>query len=67
MNAVTVRIMIEAFAINARIESMKAANAERDRNGLALAYNEKALSDEADALSILARDLFNAWQQGLAV
>lgn len=66
MNAVTTRIMIEAFAINAEIESMKAANAERAQRGESMAYTEKSFQASADALSILARDLFNAWQQGLA-
>lgn len=66
MNAVTARIMIEAFAANARIEAMKAENAERCRQGLANAYGEKSFQSEADGLSILARDLFNLWQQGVA-
>jgi len=42
------------FAIQAEIEGMKAANIEREAQGYALAYGEKAFADTAEELRVLA-------------
>lgn len=47
-------ILVEAMAVNADIEAMKAANQERLRRALALAYNEEAFDNRASTLRSLA-------------
>jgi hypothetical protein len=43
----------------ARIEAMKALNAEREQRGHAQAYDEAAFADEAHRLELLAIDVIN--------
>lgn len=60
MNYTEARIlssMAQVYAAQARIEAMKAANAERERKNLAQAYPEKAFSDEANFIDMLASDI----------
>jgi len=42
------------FAVQAEIEGMKAANVEREAQGYALAYGEKAFAEAAEELKVLA-------------
>ena len=66
MNAVTARILIDAYAINAEIEGMKAANQTCVLAGVALCYLRGDFDEKAQALSHLAHGLHEAWQQGAA-
>lgn len=66
MNAVTARILIDAYAINAEIEGMKAENEDRARRGLSVAYTEEAFEKHAAQLRNLSNALYDAWQQGQA-
>lgn len=67
MNAVTARIMIEAFAVNAEIEGMKAANQACILVSAPLCYLRGDFDEKANALSHLANSLYDAWQQGTAL
>ena len=49
-----VRILAKIYAVNARVEAMKALNCVRDRNGLAQAYDDAqffAAETELEALA----------------
>lgn len=67
MNAVTARILIEAFAVNAEIEGMKAENQDRVNRGLAVAFTETAFNQKASVLQNMANNLYDAYQQGIAL
>jgi hypothetical protein len=66
MNAVTVKILIEAFAINAEIEGMKALNQSRERRGESQAYSEESFEKKASYLYNLSNTLHENWQKGFA-
>lgn len=57
MTPQTVRIMALITAAQARIEGMKAANAERAANGYVPAYDVDAFFDESSRLELLANDV----------
>ena len=54
--ACVARVMALAVSIAARIEGMKAANAERQSNGYALAYDEKAFFEVEEELMRLTHE-----------
>lgn len=54
MDPIQTYILIEAFAINAEIEAMKAENQHRHACGNSIAYGEDAFLGKADALYNLA-------------
>ena len=66
MNAATVNILVQTFAVNAEIESMKVANIERQSKGLSLAYGEEAFNRAATELRDLSNELTNKIQNGYA-
>jgi hypothetical protein len=66
MNAVTARILIDAFAINAEVEGMKAQNAYCAFKEMDPQYVESDFHRKASALGHLANGLYDAWQQGQA-
>lgn len=57
MTTRTVRIMALIAAAQARIEGMKASNAEREANGYALAYDGDAFFEECRRLELLANEV----------
>lgn len=57
MTPQTVRIMALITAAQARIEGMKAANAEREANGYAPAYDGDAFFEEFSRLELLANEV----------
>lgn len=57
MTPQTVRIMALITAAQARIEGMKAANAEREANGHAPAYDGDAFFEEFSRLELLANEV----------
>lgn len=67
MNAVTARILIEAFAVNAEIEGMKAENVHRLHCGHSIAFGEDCFMQKAHVLQNMANNLYDAYQQGFAV
>lgn len=54
-----VKNQIEAFALLAEIEAMKAENTERIFQGHAIAYDEQAFTDISLKLTELARNIVN--------
>lgn len=56
MNNLQVGILIQAFAVNARIESMKAENTRRVQQDNSIAYDEGPFHEAACELEQLARD-----------
>ena len=54
MNEYDVKRLALVLAVQAEIEEMKATNTERENNGYALAYDEKAFADAAKDLRELA-------------
>lgn len=46
--------IVEAFACNARVEAMKAANMQRQTLGQSMAYDDKELYGEAATLDSIA-------------
>jgi len=55
----TARALLLLAAANARIEGMKAKNAEREANGYAFAYGEESFFYEAQELEKLAHEVIN--------
>lgn len=53
----TAQAMAIIVATMARIEGMKAANAEREANGDAQAYGADSFFEEAYSLELIARDV----------
>ena len=66
MNAFTTLIFIEALAINAEIEGMKALNAQRNILGMSMAYAEDAFYAKAVELRRLYNQLHEARANGQA-
>jgi hypothetical protein len=56
--------MAQVYAAQARIEAMKAANSERERQGMAQAYPESAFGEEAKFIDMTACDI-QAWASQL--
>lgn len=56
MDNLQVGILIQAFAVNARIEGMKAENFNRLQMGNTVAYDEGPFHEAACELEQLARD-----------
>jgi len=54
MNRYDIKRLAEVLAIQAEIEGMKAANKERESQGLALAYDESAFVQAANNLRTVA-------------
>ena len=52
------RVMALSVAITARIEGMKAANTEREKNGYALAYGESAFFEvEQELITLVSAEI----------
>lgn len=66
MNAATAVIVIQAQAVVAEMEGMKAENSNRERKGLVQAYAEKDFNNLASQLSGLANQLHEQRMNGFA-
>ena len=53
-NAQLYALVAEMHGVNAGIEGMKVANAERESQGYAMAYDEKSFNEAEKALCIIA-------------
>ena len=49
--ALVASCVVEAYAVNAQIEAMKAVNAHRERRGEVQAYGGSAFAEKADDLA----------------
>lgn len=52
-----IKAQIEAFAIMAEIEGMKAKNAERESGGFAQAYDARCFAEASEQLAKIAKSL----------
>jgi hypothetical protein len=65
MNALLISIQCRLGALQAYMEGMKAENDARNREGLALAYDEKAFTNIGYQMEHLANDAMEIYQNGL--